>query len=122
MNSMRAARIEAAFKGLIGLSLVKSWNIYATRLFYFGPPGLHGGDGEYRISLECPWRIERHADKQILVGSEDHGIRADGNSDPSWKPAEMQWGIARMKSSLRFSAKHERDRSTLPSRNQWWRP
>ena len=84
--------IEGALKGLIGLKLFKSWNVFATRMFYFVGPGFENttDDGDYRLTLECPWRIEQ-ADR-ILVGNEDYGLRSDSNSDPTWDPGEAQWG------------------------------
>src|ERR1700674_4964268 len=91
-SSDMTTTIEHTLKQLIGLQLFKAWNVYGTRMFYFAAPGAENqkGDGEYRLTLECPWRIER--DDHILVGSEDYELRAEGNSDPAWNPTEMQWG------------------------------
>lgn len=83
--------IEDALNELIGLQLFKSWNIFGTRMFYFAAPNSKPlDDGDYRLTLECPWRIE--AGNRILVGWEDYGIRADDNSDPNWNRVEDQWG------------------------------
>ena len=83
--------IEDSLKKLIGFQLFKSWNIFGTRMFYFAAPNSKpSDDGDYRLTLECPWRIE--AGNRILVGSEDYGIRADDNSDPNWNRVEDQWG------------------------------
>lgn len=87
----KAIEIERALKALIDLHLFKSWNILATRIFYFAVPGQDPTeDGQYRLTLECPWRIER--ENSILVGAEDYWLKAEGNSDPHWSPTEMQWG------------------------------
>jgi hypothetical protein len=90
-STSKTAIVQAKFRGLVGLQLFKSWNVFATRLFYFAFPGsvTRGDDGEFVLSLECPWRIEKL--DQILVGSEDYGTRARSNSDEAWKP-DMQWG------------------------------
>jgi hypothetical protein len=92
MNSTIVGKIEEALRPLIGLQLFKAWNIFATRLLYFATPGEHptSEDGDYRITLECPWRIEQEG--CIIVGSEDYGLRASTNLDPAWDPTEMQWG------------------------------
>ena len=83
--------IEDSLKELIGLQLFKSWNIFGTRMFYFAAPNSKPlDDGDYRLTLECPWRIE--AGNRILVGWEDYGTRADDNSDPNWNRVEDQWG------------------------------
>lgn len=89
--SNKAAIIRTRFTALIGLRLFKSWNVFATRMFYFAAPAqeVHNSDGEYALTLECPWRIEGL--NQILVGSEDYGTRAEGNTDEAWEP-DMQWG------------------------------
>jgi len=90
--SEKMSEIEGMLKELVGLQLFKSWNIFGTRMFYFAALGFENkaDDGDYRITLECPWRIEQH--DRIVVGSEDYGLRATGNSDPAWNPTDMQWG------------------------------
>ena len=90
--SEKVSEIERMLKELVGLQLFKSWNIFATRMFYFAAPGFENqmDDGDYRLTLECPWRIEQH--DRIFVGSEDYGLRSTGNSDPDWNPTDMQWG------------------------------
>ncbi len=90
--SETSARIETLFKELTCLQLFKSWNLFATRMFYFAAPGFQNqdDDGDCRLTLECPWRIEYQ--DLVLVGSEDYGIRSEDNSDPAWNPTDMQWG------------------------------
>jgi hypothetical protein len=91
VSSSKTAIIQSRFAGLVGLQLFKAWNVFATRMFYFATRSAEarGNDGEYVLTLECPWRIEE-AD-HILVGSEDYGVRAGGNTDEAWEP-DMQWG------------------------------
>src|SRR5258708_1297986 len=86
------AKIEETLKELVGLQLFKSWNAFGTRMFYFAVPGFQkkAEDGDYRVTLECPWRIEQ--DDRILVGSEDYGLRGERNLDPEWNPTDMQSG------------------------------
>lgn len=87
----RAAEIERTLGVLKSVRLFKLWNVYATRFFYFASPGRDvADDGDYRLSIECPWRFERHG--RILVGSEDYWLKADGNEDPDWSPTEAQSG------------------------------
>lgn len=87
-----AARVERGLRELIGLQIFKSWNVFATRYFYFAPPGLQDKtqDGDYWLMIECAWRVEGH--RRILVGSNDYGIAAIGNTDPNWNPMETQRG------------------------------
>jgi len=80
----RKSRIQERLTGLIGLRLFKSWNIFATRVFYFARPGVLPLQEEYRLAIECPWRIE--GDDQIEVGSEDYCMPASDNLDPEWDP------------------------------------
>jgi|HubBroStandDraft_1064217.scaffolds.fasta_scaffold102117_3 hypothetical protein len=88
----RTDSVSNAIKGLLGLQLFKSWNIFGTRMFYFAASGSvdRRDDGDYRLTLECPWRIEQ--DGHILVGYEDYGERAEDNLDPEWDPKTMQHG------------------------------
>lgn len=84
--------IEQFFSQILGLWLFKTWNVFATRMFYLTGVGSAGGssDGEYRLTLECPWRLEKG--DEVLVGSEDYGIQAAGNVDPNWKASQMHMG------------------------------
>lgn len=86
------ARIERDLGELIGLQMFKSWNVFATRMFYFANAGLldRKQDGDYRLTIECPWRFEWK--DRIFVGSEDYAIRAEANRDPNWDPTGDQWG------------------------------
>lgn len=83
---------ESMLQELIGLQIFKSWNVFATRIFYFADLSCRNRsqDGDYRLALECPWRIEQY--DRILVGSEDYGERATDNLEPDWNRSEMQWG------------------------------
>lgn len=89
----RAANMERALNEIKGLQLIKSWNVFATRMFYFAAPGTENreGDGDYRLTLECPWRIERPDGS--LIGSEDYGIPADDNADPNWDPNSQKGSL-----------------------------
>jgi hypothetical protein len=92
--SSKAATVQNRFASLVGLQLFKSWNVFATRMFYFSAPGseTRENDGEFMLTLECPWRIERL--ERILVGSEDYGIQArsssDGAGDPDTQSGQLQ--------------------------------
>ena len=91
-TSEKSEKLQNILRELIGLQIFKAWNIFGTRIFYFAGAdlGARTADGDYRLTLECPWRIEQH--DRVVVGSEDYGLRADDNSDPDWNPTEMQWG------------------------------
>jgi hypothetical protein len=87
----KPAKIEAALGELIKLKLFKSWNVFGTRMFYFGPVGQDAAeDGAFRLTLDCPWRIEQYS--RILVGYQDYGLKASDNSDPNWNPQDDQLG------------------------------
>ena len=85
MNNTRGA-----LSNLLGLQIVKAWNVFGTRYLYFAAPGLESGPGDPWIQMECPWRIERG--DEIVAGSDDYGQRADDNTDPGWNPREEQTG------------------------------
>jgi hypothetical protein len=89
---VKRSRVASELGNLVGLQVFKSWNVFGTRMFYFAAPdsGTRPKDGDFRLTLECAWRIE-HGDN-IVVGCDDYGVRAVGNEDPSWNPREMQWG------------------------------
>ena len=90
-KSGMAVDVETTLNELITFQLFKSWNIFATRIFYFVASRQNQvGNGDYRLTLECPWRIEQG--DRILVGSEDYWLRAEGNTDTNWNATDMQWG------------------------------
>jgi len=109
------SRIEEKFNGLISFRLFKAWNIFAARFFYFVLPGTENDheDGDCRLMLECPWRMEHH--DGILVGSEDYGVRATGNLDPGWNP-NMQRGTYKTKNFRKCSVKVRRERFSVLDR------
>src|SRR5208283_181428 len=78
--------IDAALKGIIGLTLLGSRNFCATRHFYFGRATSQTDPARphYTLGLECPWRIRKSW--LIVVGSDDYYEKAEGNADPSWEP------------------------------------
>ncbi len=82
----KAADIESELAKLVGLRLFKCWKLLGTRIFYFSAAGPETprSDWDFMLSLECPWRIEKR--DQVVVGSQDYGLPASGNSDPAWKP------------------------------------
>jgi hypothetical protein len=86
-----SSSIERAFTALAGYQLFKSWNVFATRFFYFSREAPCKTDkGDYRLTIESPWRIEHS--NSLFVGSADYGVRANSNSDPTWNPTETQVG------------------------------
>jgi hypothetical protein len=88
--SEMSIKIERALAGLVGFQVLKVWNVFATSFFYFGPPGSTNYDGEVWLELECPWRIDREG--RMVVGSEDYGERAEGNTDLNWSAKDDQTG------------------------------
>jgi hypothetical protein len=73
-----------ALSRLVGHSLFKSKNFFATRHFYFdGPAQDSREESFYTLAVECAWRFERAG--VIIVGSEDYYEKADDNPDSSWE-------------------------------------
>jgi hypothetical protein len=72
---------------LMGLKLLRSRSFLATRHFYFGEPGAGTGTPKllHTLGVECPWRLRDQG--LILVGSEDYGELAEGDTEPPCEPA-----------------------------------
>jgi len=62
-----------ALRQLIGLKLSRMALAADMRTIQFGitRPGSRGVVGEYALHVQCPWRIERECDGQIITGSGD---------------------------------------------------
>ncbi|MEW5975659.1 MAG: hypothetical protein AB1898_07620 [Acidobacteriota bacterium] len=81
----QADEVREGLKQLIGLRLVKCWNAFATRYFYFSDNFSDKATDEccYTLDIECAWRITK--DAAILVGLDDYSLPADDHSDPDWR-------------------------------------
>jgi hypothetical protein len=88
----KAAAVRKALSSLIGLKLLGSTNVFATRTFTFGFVNHpQPQDTAFALIIECPWRIE--SGDQILTGSDDFGTPAAGNLDRNWDPNSQTGSI-----------------------------
>lgn len=84
---IRPEETKAALQEVVGLKLLRSRNLCASRLFYFGKPldpAPIGRRSQFRLGLECPWRILKSG--LIFVGSEDYYEESEDTQDPAWEP------------------------------------
>src|ERR1700733_8997879 len=75
-------KVNRAIRQLIGLKLARMALAADMRTIQFGitRPGLSGGIvGEDALHVQCPWRIERKCDEQIITGSGDLYKSSDEN-------------------------------------------
>ena len=79
----KTEEIRQGMAALVGQRLIRSRNLFATRIFFFGQSNLQDDAALYTLGLECAWRIEK--DGAIVVGAEDYYERAQDNADESWE-------------------------------------
>jgi hypothetical protein len=79
----KAEEIRHGLAALVGQRLLRSRNLFATRMFLFGQSSLQVDSALYTLGLECPWRVEKH--DVILAGAEDYYEKAEANTDESWE-------------------------------------
>jgi hypothetical protein len=71
------------FSALLGMRVSRAYRVLATQYLEFGElheTGEWVGLGEYRLIIQCPWRIEK--EDELITGSEDLRIDLAAQSGP----------------------------------------
>ena len=81
-------QVNRALRQLMGLKLSRMALAADMRTIQFGVtrPVSRGIVGEYALHVQCPWRIERECDAQIITGSGDLYEPYDENDERNESP------------------------------------